>query len=154
MALELSDQMRYTIGVLRRRINDLDIDDAPLFEDETLYQYIADAVDELELFMFKNNRYVDGGDFRDTLTDQVVHVTQPERMVYAIQAAILVVTAIKIKADRDNFSLRKPTLSVDTSRQSQDHAVTLQILKDDLNVRIVSIMTSNLTGYRHSADEL
>lgn len=75
-------------------------------------------------------------------------------MVYAIQAAILVVTAIKIKADRDNFSLRKPTLSVDTSRQSQDHAVTLQILKDDLNVRIVSIMTSNLTGYRHSADEL
>lgn len=154
MALELSDQMRYTIGVLRRRINDLDIDDAPLFEDETLYQYIADAVDELELFMFKKNRYVDGGDFRDALTDQVVHVTQPERMVYAIQAAILVVTAIKIKADRDNFSLRKPTLSVDTSRQSQDHAVTLQILKDDLNVRIVSIMTSNLTGYRHSADEL
>ena len=154
MALELSDQMRYTIGVLRRRINDLDIDDAPLFEDETLYQYIADAVDELELFMFKKNRYVDGGDFRDTLTDQVVHVTQPERMVYAIQAAILVVTAIKIKADRDNFSLRKPTLSVDTSRQSQDHAVTLQILKDDLNVRIVSIMASNLTGYRHSADEL
>lgn len=60
MALELSDQMRYTIGVLRRRINDLDIDDAPLFEDETLYQYIADAVDELELFMFKKNRYVDG----------------------------------------------------------------------------------------------
>lgn len=153
MVDSFSEQMTYTIKALRRRINDID-EDAPLFSDEDLYNYIADAVDELELSLFKKDRYVDGGNFKKTTTDEVATVPQPERMIYVIQAAILVITAIKIKADRDNFALRKPTLSVDTSRQSRDHAETLQILKEDLITRIVSVMTSVMTGYRFSGDEL
>ncbi len=150
--VEFSDQIKYTIDVLRRRINDTD-DNAFLYEDIDLYYYISDAVSELEVSLFQKGVYVDKGDFRSMLSDEVVFVPQPDRVIYAIQAAILVITAIKIKADRDNFALRKPTLSVDTSRQSQDHAETLNILKDDLMARIVSTATFSLTGFRHSGDE-
>jgi len=43
------------------------------FSDEDLYNYIADAVDELELSLFKKDRYVDGGNFKKTTTDEVAN---------------------------------------------------------------------------------
>lgn len=153
MNFTFSEQLNHMISMLRRRINDTDTD-APLYEDEDLYYFLTDAVDELELYLFKKNRYISDGEFRDVLTNKEIVVPHPERIIYVIQAAILVITAIKIKADRDNFALRKPTLSVDTSRQSQDHAKTLEILKEDLTARIVSVVSSTMVGYRFSGDEI
>ncbi len=151
--ITFSNQISHTINMVRRKINDPNID-APLFTDSEICDYIADAVDELELFLFKKGRYVDEGQFKDALTDRETSVPQPERTIYSIQASILIITAIKIKADRDNFALRKPTLSVDTSRQSSDHAETLAILKSELMSRIVGLVTSTVMGFRYSADEV
>ena len=150
MPVDLSTQMLSTIGKVRRRINDID-PSVYLYTDEELYGYVGDAVDHLEMNYFKRGRTVDGGDFVLVSSNHMVLVPPAEQNVYAIQATILITTSIKSKADRDNFSLRKPNLSVDTSRQSSDHAETLSKLEGELHSHLFTL--SSISGARHSGDD-
>ena len=143
MALQLSEQMLDTIAKLRRRIHDTD-SFPPTYSDELLYGYIGDAVDELELGLYKKGRRVDDGDFV-TLGGSSIRVPSTDQSLYALQAAILFTKAIKSRSDRDNFSLRKPNLSVDTSGQSQDHAETLMSLEQELRAKLISM--ASVGGY-------
>lgn len=150
--ISYSDQMLRAIGQLRRRINDTN-ETSPTFSDEQLYGYISDAVDHLELTSFKKGRAVEDGDFVSGTSLLPVTVPRPEQFLYVLQAAILVTMGIKSKADRDNFSLRKPNLSVDTSRQSSDHAETIRSLQDELNTRLFNMSSTTFSGARFSGDE-
>ena len=58
-------------------------------------------------------------------------------------------------ADRDNFALKKSNLSVDTSKQSEDHARTIEMLEKKLVDYAVGLSLHTLLshGNRHSGDE-
>jgi hypothetical protein len=137
MALELSEQMLDTIDKLRRRIHDTD-STPPTYSDENLYGYIQDAVDEMESGLYKRGRTTMNGDFTNT-GGHPVKVPSIDQSLYALQAAILFTKGIKSRSDRDNFSLKKPNLSVDTSGQSADHAQTLESLERELRARIIAM---------------
>lgn len=146
MALQLSEQMLNTIEKLRRRIHDTD-SSPPAYSDELLYGYIGDAVDELELGLYKKGRRVNNGDFTN-VGGVSISVPSVDQSIYALQAAILFTKGVKSRSDRDNFSLRKPNLSVDTSGQSKDHAETLRSLEQELRAKIISM--ANIGGYQVS----
>lgn len=154
--MEFSTQMQDVIAKVRRQINDLDIsEDTLLFSDEEIYGYIVDACDELELSFLRRNRAVENGDFVNETTGQPVRVKGSERTIYALKAAIKIVQAIKARADRDNFALKKSNLSVDTSKQSEDHARTIEMLEKKLVDYAVGLSLHTLLnhGNRHSGDD-
>lgn len=152
--MEFSIQMQDAIKKLRRRVNDFS-SDSPIFSDVEMYEFISDAVDELEIEYLKKGRRVYNGDFvyiKDT--SKTVKVTPAETNIYALQAAIFLTLSIKSQADRDNFSLRKPNLSVDTSHQSKDHLDTLNLLKKELHGALMrNLSSSSIGGFRVSGDE-
>lgn len=130
---------------LRRRIGD-DVEPYA-FPDERLEGFIQDAVDHLETGMYKKGRRVMGDSIVDSEGNAVI-LSGSEQAIYVIQAAILFTKATKSRADRDNFALRKPNLSVDTSGQSSDHEKTIAILEDELRKTITSLAIMNIGGYR------
>lgn len=130
---------------LRRRIGD-DVEPYA-FPDERLEGFIQDAVDYLETGMYKKGRRVMGDNIVDSEGNAVI-LSGSEQAIYVIQAAILFTKATKSRADRDNFALRKPNLSVDTSGQSSDHEKTIAILEDELRKTITSLAIMNIGGYR------
>lgn len=130
---------------LRRRIGD-DVEPYA-FPDERLEGFIQDAVDHLETGMYKKGRRVMVDNIVDSEGNAVI-ISGGEQAIYVIQAAILFTKATKSRADRDNFALRKPNLSVDTSGQSSDHEKTIAILEDELRKTITSLAIMNIGGYR------
>lgn len=154
--MEFSNQMQDVIAKVRRQINDLNLpEDTLLFTDEDIYGYIIDAVDEMEISFLRRNRAVQDGDFIDEATEQPTKVKGSERTMYALQASIKIVQSIKARADRDNFALKKSNLSVDTSRQSEDHARTIEMLEKKLVDYAVGLSLNTLLrhGNRFSGDE-
>jgi len=152
VAVEFSEQMQKAINKLRRRINDTD-QSSPVYQDEELYDLIADAVDELELHMYQKGRTVADGDFVRQGSGLPVTVTPAEMSLYVLQAALIFAMGTKAKADRDNFSLRKPNLSVDTSGQSADHAETIRILQDEIRRTLMNLVVINGAVHYYVGDD-
>lgn len=130
--MEFSEQMKRAINRLRRRIHDMDQENLR-FTDDDLYGYISDAVDELEMGRYAKGVAVDEGDFVRRADGRPVVITIDDMVIYTIKAQILLKLSLKDIADRDNFSLRKNNLSVDTTKQSSDHKETLEILEKHLD---------------------
>lgn len=142
-----SEQMTAVIGRLRRKISDTDTLDFT-YQDEDLYNYISDAVEELEAGAYSKSYEVSNGDFiltSDGITP--AELTSKDINVYLIQAHIIITQALKSQADRENFALRKNGLTVDTTMQSANHDNTLKELKQDLSRAIVRA-TSGIIGTR------
>lgn len=143
--IQYSEQMKRAISRLRRRVHDLDEENLR-FSDKVLYEYISDAVDELEIHDYKKGVYVANGDFLSKKDNSPVIVSPEDIAIYTLKSHILLKTGIKDVADRDNFSLRKNNLSVDTTKQSTDHAVTLKELEAQL--RQMLYRKNVIRGYR------
>lgn len=140
-AIQLSPQMLNTIAKVRRRIDDTST--PPLYSDLDIYGYISDAVDELESTNYHKGIYVEDGDFSSPISNT-------DQSIYALRAAIIVLQGIKSRTDRDNFALRKQNLTVDTSGQSSDLAVTIKLLSDELEKSISNsiFLASFKAGFR------
>lgn len=140
-----SEQIKDTIARLRRSINDLEEEQD--FTDEVFYDYLRDAVDELEAGEYKRHREIKNGDFYSS-NGRVQSVANAERTLYALKAHSNIKLGIKDKADRDNFMLRKNNLTVDTSGQSDNHKNTLSILDAKINKLLYQLRYSNINGVR------
>lgn len=140
-----SPEVKDTINRLRRSINDLE--EERDFTDQILYEYLQDAVDELEMGDYKKGRYINTGEFYNS-KNIIEWVPNTERMLYSVKAHILMKTGIKDKADRDNFLLRKNKLTIDTSSQSDDHEKTISILNERLNKMLYQLKHSPISGVR------
>lgn len=140
-----SEQVKDTLERMRRSISD--IEEEQDFSDDTLYYYLCDAVDELEIGDYKKGLHVDKGDFYDS-KNRVVSIPSTDKMLYALKAHILFKTSIKDKADRDNFALHKNKLTVDTSGQSNNHKQTLEMLETRLSKLLYQLNNRLIHGIR------
>lgn len=123
--------MNKAISRFRLRIQDVE-DENARFTNSDLYEYISFAVDELEMDEYRKGIYVDEGDFLNKSNGKPAPVTTDDIIIYVLKAQILLKIALKDIADRDNFSLSKNNLRVDTSQQSSDHKDSLEILEKQL----------------------
>jgi len=127
-----------TIQMLRRRINDTS--EEPAFSDADLKGYILDALAKLQVRVPDFDITIENDEFnRD--------ITPAEASLVALQAHVLITEAVKSSADRDNFTIRKGRLEIDTSGQSADHARTLEHLTKELDDMIYD-MYFRVTGVR------
>lgn len=142
--LSYSSQVAWIIKRLRRRIKD-DTKGSYKFFSDYLLELVSDAVDELEAvrpkgYSVTNGEVVDSG--------HPVALSVYEKTLIAIQAHILFAQALKAKADRDNFSLRKGSLTFDARNQAPDHEATLRRLEAELHRILSQEKIKGLEGVR------
>lgn len=127
-----------TVQALRRRLNDTSQE--PTFSDDVLKGYIADALAKLAARVPRFDITIENGDYNR-------EITPTESALIALQAHVLVTEALKSSADRDNLTIRKGRLQIDTSQQSADHSYTIDHLTEELN-RMIYDMYFRVRGVR------
>lgn len=144
-----SEQMQSAINKLRRLIGDDEGETSAdnNFSDEFLYNYIADAADELELGLYKTGVVVRDNDFYNK-SGEVVNLSGAEQNIYCRMAQIIIKAGVRDKADRENFLIRKGKLTIDLSRQSSSHGETLKDLEKKLMSAISLLKMSSIKGVR------
>lgn len=143
--MEFSEDVAKAIERLRFRIRDTN-DSAYTFSSEELYEYLSQAVDELEIREYKKGIYLEDGEFRRRASGSPAKVDHADITIYTLKAHILIKMSLKDQADRDNFALRKNNLSVDTTGQSKNHAESIEYLEKQLKRLIFS--SSRIYGVR------
>jgi hypothetical protein len=127
--------MNDVIKTLRRRIGD---EIGPfVFTDEILTGYVEDAVSQVELDLPRGFS-VDLGVFN-------IEPTKPDCILFAIKAHYLIKLRTKDKADRDNFLLRKGSLTLDNTKQSSDHKETLDLIASEYKKTLFQVKNSGLS---------
>lgn len=106
------------VSILRRRIGDTT--QTYTYDDTTLQGYISDAVGLVELEWEQLYEVVNGLFNMD--------VDSKSANVFAIKAHYLLALATKDVADRNNFLMKKGTLTLNNSHQSKDHLDTLNAI--------------------------
>jgi hypothetical protein len=116
------------LKVFRRRIGDTD---TPFtYEDDLLYGYISDAVNQVEI---DYNRGISvnittEGDITTATFDSPIDLQGGDAQLFAIKAHYIITLRTKDRSDRDNFRMVKGRLTLDNTNQSKDHAETLRLL--------------------------
>lgn len=123
------------VNILRRRIGD-DVEPF-VFSDDSLTGYIEDAVAQVELDL-PRGFVVDFGTFNQ-------EPNKSDGILFAIKAHYLVKLRTKDKSDRDNFLLRKGSLTLDNTKQSSDHKETLDLLESEYKKALFQVRNGGLS---------